>query len=75
MNKIQPSGKQNLPRFASWTIKHLLPRYLGHTAIGDYEEIYSRIVDEQGSVFKARLWLWRQVSFPFSGGLSCLKTT
>jgi predicted permease len=52
--------KKNLPRLASWIIKNLLPGYLGHMALGDYEELYERMV-EQESVGKARIWLWRQI--------------
>ncbi len=54
------SENKRLPRYASWAIKNLLPGYLGHTAVGDYEEFYSRLV-EQGSALKASLWLWRQI--------------
>ena len=60
MNKIETSEKRKLPRFASWAIKHLLPSYLGHTALGDYEELYARMA-EQESAWKARMWLWHQI--------------
>ncbi len=54
------SKKTKLPRFASWTIKNLLPDYLGHTAVGDYEEVYVRTAEHE-SALKARIWLWRQI--------------
>lgn len=67
---------RRLPGFASWAIKNLLPDFLGHTAVGDYEELYERMV-EQGSVWKARIWLWRQIFssiiFSFYWGFIMLK--
>ena len=70
------SEKLKLPRFASWVIKNLLPDYLGHTALGDHEELFNRMVD-QGSALRARIWLWRQIFssflFSFFWGLVMLK--
>ena len=70
------SENRRLPRFASWIIKNLLPDYLGHTAVGDYEELYTRMV-EHGSALKARIWLWRQIFsailFSFFWGIVMLK--
>ena len=70
------SENRRLPRLASWIIKNLLPDYLGDTAVGDYEELYIRQV-EQGSVLIARIWLWRQIfsalQFSFFWGVVMLK--
>lgn len=60
MNKKSQSGRKKLPRASIWIIKNLLPGYLGHTAVGDYEELYTRRI-EQGSAGKARMWLWGQI--------------
>ena len=60
MNDKSKSGKKKLPKVSFWIIKNLLPRYLGHTAVGDYEELYSRR-SEQGNAWKAHMWLWGQI--------------
>ncbi len=49
------------PKIAEWMLKNLMPGYLGFSALGDYEEIYERIA-EQESIWKARLWYWGQVA-------------
>ena len=58
--KIMKSEKTKLPGFASWVIKIMLPDYVAHSAVGDYEEVYARTI-EQGSYLKAHIWLWRQI--------------
>ena len=48
-------------------LRVILPYHTGSSALGDYEEIYNRIVEQEGK-FKALIWFWTQIIksiFPF----------
>ena len=48
------------PRIAIFILKAFLPYYVGISALGDYEEVYSRIFKEKGNL-RAGIWLWLQI--------------
>ena len=48
------------PRFGEWLLKSLLPYHTDRHALGDYEEIFHRIVEKE-SMLKAHLWYWTQI--------------
>ncbi|MCP4723458.1 MAG: ABC transporter permease, partial [bacterium] len=47
------------PRFAGWLMKRLSHQYHQRSVLGDLEEVYYEIAEDQG-VKNARKWYWRQ---------------
>lgn len=48
-------------------MNYLMPNFISVSAIGDFDEIYDRIVSRKGK-FRANLWYWRQIlkAIPYS---------
>ena len=61
------------PKIGAFILKFILPYHSGMSALGDYEEIYNRIVENEGK-FKAYFWFWAQIFksiFPFIMNTIC----
>jgi putative ABC transport system permease protein len=56
-NKLSNSSP---PCIARWILSKILPIQLKHTAYGDFEEIYRRILRE-GSEKEAKGWYWKHI--------------
>jgi putative ABC transport system permease protein len=54
MKEIKP------PRLLEKTLQHILPRYVGETALGDFEEEYEYLVQTRGNIH-ANLWYFIQI--------------
>ncbi len=48
------------PRFGSLLLKKILPNFFDNSAIGDYEEIYRRLIIDEGKI-SAKIWYWSQI--------------
>jgi len=48
-------------------LNHLMPNFISVSALGDFDEIYGRILSRRGR-FRANLWYWRQIlkAVPYS---------
>jgi len=55
------------PRIAWHILNHLMPNFISVSALGDFDEIYGRILSRKGR-FRANLWYWRQIlkAVPYS---------
>ena len=42
-------NKTNPPRILEKVLDYILPNYVGHTALGDFAEEYSRVINKMGS--------------------------
>ncbi len=54
-------NETNPPRILEKVLGHILPRYVGHTALGDFAEEYCRVADKRGSS-AADLWYLFQIA-------------
>ncbi|MCK5146804.1 ABC transporter permease [bacterium] len=52
------------PKLAEWILKFILVDDLWYTPLGDFEEFFQVIVHED-TIFKARLWYWKQIFILF----------
>jgi putative ABC transport system permease protein len=52
--------KVKLPRVAKWILRRTIPRKVQDGALGDFEEIYFGMAQENGP-FQAKIWYWSQV--------------
>lgn len=43
-----------------WIIHTFIPEHIGSSGIGDYEELYKKIIEKKGFI-RANLWFWRQI--------------
>ena len=43
------------PRLGEWLLRRMINRDIRYSAMGDFEEIYTYIVEEKG-LFRAYLW-------------------
>jgi putative ABC transport system permease protein len=55
------------PRIAWHILNRLMPNFVSVSALGDFDEIYDRILSHKGR-FRASLWYWRQTlkAVPYS---------
>ncbi|MCP4724254.1 MAG: hypothetical protein GY863_04425, partial [bacterium] len=71
------SKKTKLPGFADKILKRILPEKIINTAIGDYEELYANIREDQGRL-KAELWIYAQILrsiLPYMFNIICWRST
>jgi len=52
--------KTNPPKFGTWLLGKIFPDNSELTSVGDFEEVYYSIVEENG-VGRAKLWYWFQI--------------
>jgi len=45
------------PKLAKWLLRRVFPDVKNDATLGDFEEVYSCIVEERG-VFRAKIWYW-----------------
>ena len=54
------SKNHRLPKYGTWLLRRFINREVRYSALGDFEEIFFDIAEEYG-IFRARLWLWKQI--------------
>ncbi len=66
----------NPPKLARAVIHRLAPPHVGDTSLGDFDEMFLRVVEQKGAL-RARLWFWKQagqaILFSFFWGWIMLK--
>ncbi len=56
----ETSRHRDVPRFARWLLERIIDPDICYSALGDFDEFYTRVYRKRGAVY-ARFWYWLQV--------------